>query len=111
MLSLGDTLKKGGKPFRFFNYLEDHPNFDSIVQGVWRSSFTGSMSGIWHTVKVVKSKLKDLHSTEFQGVRQKIDLWREELDKCQLGCKVLIWILFYLARKRIASVNLNTGCK
>lgn len=41
------------------------------------------MKGVWHTLKVIKGKMKMLHVNEFKGVHDRIDQFRRELGVVQ----------------------------
>jgi hypothetical protein len=85
VLSVADSPKGGGRPFRFFNYLADHSNFENIVESVWQqdSKFTG-MQKVWFKLKLVKNELKLLHKQEFAGIQERIKKWRDHLSHTQL---------------------------
>lgn len=74
-------VKIGGRPFRFFNYLVDHPGFLSLVEHSWKESSRGStMFSVWEILKLIKGRLKTLHHQEFKGIHDKINQARQQLE-------------------------------
>ena len=44
----------GGRPFRYFKSLPDHPDFLSLIQQAWSSKCEGyGLERVWHKLKVV----------------------------------------------------------
>ncbi|XP_056688579.1 uncharacterized protein [Spinacia oleracea] len=81
---------KGGRPFKIFNYLVDHPDFMDIVEQCWKETPPGNvMFSVWHRFKLIRHKLKLLHCKEFKGIQEKIDQSRLELDGIQDQLKLL----------------------
>ncbi|XP_056685522.1 uncharacterized protein [Spinacia oleracea] len=60
---------KGGRPFRFLNYLVEHSKFTSTIQTC--------------KLKEVKISLKRLHIEELSGITGRINQARSELDEVQ----------------------------
>ena len=55
-----------GRAFHFLNYLAAHKDFMEIVQGVWQIVHSGDvMEKVWHMLKGVKQKLKQLYVQQF----------------------------------------------
>ncbi|CAO2814044.1 unnamed protein product [Amaranthus hypochondriacus] len=66
---LAGVENKGGRPFRYFNYLSEHPEFQKVIQGVWDKSYNGrAMHRLWEKLKKVKGALKGLHTNHYQRV-------------------------------------------
>lgn len=73
-----------GRPFRFLNYLADHPDFLNVVEGVWRMEQRGSaMEQVWRKLKCLKGALKSSHVVQFQHIRDTILNCQSELDEIQ----------------------------
>ncbi|XP_056685902.1 uncharacterized protein [Spinacia oleracea] len=76
--------QRGSRPFKFFNYMAEHPKFHQIVQEGWGSIVNGTaMFQVWHKLKVIKQGLKTLHREEFARLEERIDGIRRELDDTQ----------------------------
>ncbi|XP_056685776.1 uncharacterized protein [Spinacia oleracea] len=76
--------QRGSRPFKFFNYMAEHPKFHQIVQEGWGSVVNGTpMFQVWHKLKVIKQGLKTLHRKEFARLEERIDGIRRELDDTQ----------------------------
>lgn len=83
------TCKKdghtGSRPFRFFNYMADHPRFNQVVQDGWKTNIQGTaMYQIWQKLKCVKQGLKTLHQKDFANLEERIDTIRNDLDVVQV---------------------------
>lgn len=83
VLDSGVAVKGGGRPFKFFNYLVNDPQFKVIVEGIWHDNVTSTLRGIWAETKLIKQKLRELHLIKFKGVRDHIMEKRSELAKVQ----------------------------
>ena len=67
LVSFEQMSSVGGRPFRYFKYLFDHPDFLSLVQQAWSYKCEGyGLKCVWHKWKVVKRNLKYLHLVHFQ---------------------------------------------
>ncbi|XP_021854438.2 uncharacterized protein [Spinacia oleracea] len=76
--------QRGSRPFKFFNYMAEHPKFHQIVQEGWGSVVNGTtMFQVWHKLKVIKQGLKTLYREEFARLEERIDGIRRELDDTQ----------------------------
>ncbi|XP_021860628.2 uncharacterized protein [Spinacia oleracea] len=90
LLSCNVNVCTGGRPFKFFNYMADHPNFLQTVQVGWSTR-------VWAKLKVVKQGLKHLHEKEFAKQEDIIDQIRTELSVVQTQLadnssdEVLLW--------------------
>ncbi|XP_075109039.1 uncharacterized protein LOC142180843 [Nicotiana tabacum] len=58
------------RPFKFYNCMADHPDFEQIVETNWKWK-VGTMEDIWQNLKSVKTALKQLNNKEFINVKQK----------------------------------------
>ena len=76
---------EGGKPFRFLNYLADHSKFASLIENSWgtRGKTGSAMFSLWSNLNLVKHKLKALHSEEFAGIKERIEMARSQLEIVQ----------------------------
>ena len=86
LVSFEQMSGAGGRPFRYFKSLPDHPDFLSLIQQAWSSKCEGyGLERVWHKLKVVKRNLKSLHLVHFQKLQEKINYWRSKLDQLQLA--------------------------
>lgn len=61
------------RPFKFLNYLTDHPEFLQRTEKAWNIKVAGyGTEIIWRKLQNVKKELKHLHSLEFQGIQNKL---------------------------------------
>ncbi|XP_021744067.1 uncharacterized protein LOC110710117 [Chenopodium quinoa] len=67
-----------GRPFRFLNYIADHPDFLDTVSQAW-----GSGNSVWQKLNSVKSSIKSLTSKQFGNIEEKIDQANDELSRIQ----------------------------
>ncbi|XP_056698108.1 uncharacterized protein [Spinacia oleracea] len=78
------NMKKGGRPFKFFNYMADHPQFFQAVQKGWeKNTTTSAMQNVWSKLKAVKVELKALHKQEFAQLETNIEKCRRDLEMAQ----------------------------
>lgn len=95
---------KGGRPFRFLNYMADHNNFDSVVGACWAGPFSGSaMAKVWHKLKRVKAELKQLHKEEFRHIHDRIEMLRSDLDEVQSQLQMIIVTFTWRKRTLVKS--------
>ncbi|XP_075088499.1 uncharacterized protein LOC142170480 [Nicotiana tabacum] len=60
-------------PFRFFNIWADHEQFNQIIAQGWAGTMAvGKMRNVCFKLKQLKPVFKQLNSTEFKGVSEKI---------------------------------------
>lgn len=84
LVHIKDDHKKGGRPFKFFNFLADNSQFEKVVTTDWHKPMGGTpLSGVWFKLKRLKAELKKLHSEEFAGITEKISPAQQELDLIQ----------------------------
>lgn len=84
LLSYKVNMQKGGRTFKFFNYMADHDHFLQAVQKGGSGVYSGStMLKVWGKLKSVKSELKTLHSKDFSQFDEKIECCKRELDVIQ----------------------------
>lgn len=84
LLKVGSDQQSGGRPFRFFNYLAQHSQFEKLVQQDWSKPIQGNpLSRIWFKLKRLKLQLKHLHKEEFAGIESRIQQSQQELDHVQ----------------------------
>lgn len=80
LLEFRDSYERGGgRPFRFFNYMAQHPRFLPMIEKVWADCPTSSMKQIWSALKVIRREIKLLHAIEFQGIHDMIKQCRDKL--------------------------------
>lgn len=74
----------GSKPFRFFNYLADHPDFMKIVKSNWTSQRqASSMADVWEKIKRLKQLMRRLSNHDLQGIQTKVSMIRNQLKELQ----------------------------
>ncbi|XP_010687394.1 uncharacterized protein LOC104901504 [Beta vulgaris subsp. vulgaris] len=75
LIHLNQQHHQGGRPFRFFNHLIEHPHFHEIVLEAWRQKgAASSLDDIWLKLKDVSKALKKLQITHYANV----ELHRQE---------------------------------
>ncbi|XP_021844124.1 uncharacterized protein [Spinacia oleracea] len=84
VMSCNIHLGGGNRPFKFFNYMEDHAQFLDVVRKGWDVSCprSGSMLKVWTKLKAVKQGLKELHHKDFAKLDERIEGLR--VDLCQI---------------------------
>nr|XP_009597573.1 uncharacterized protein LOC104093526 [Nicotiana tomentosiformis] len=76
------SCDKKKRHFKFYNCMEDHPDFGKIVEDNW-GLHEGSMAAIWQNLKNVRSALKQLNTKEFMNIAEKIRTIREKMKDIQ----------------------------
>ncbi|KAL3745498.1 hypothetical protein ACJRO7_014584, partial [Eucalyptus globulus] len=72
------------RPFKFFDYWSDHPNFSTIVQQAWETPVIGfSMYRLVSKLKVLKDSLKQLNREAFSNISSRTEEAREALRLVQ----------------------------
>lgn len=62
LLKRSTHLHKVGRPFKFFNYMVEHGDFDTILSSVWaHDSYGTMMKQEWRKLQVLKDIFKHLH--------------------------------------------------
>lgn len=76
--------RKSIKPFRFFDFLADHPQFLAIVQRVWRTIVIGNpMFCVCEKLKHLQQELKQLNKAEFGGISERVSAIKQDLESIQ----------------------------
>lgn len=78
-------VRGGGRPFGFFNYMAQHPQFLAMVEKIWNECPTSSMKQIWTALKAIKREMKVLYTSDFKGIHDRIKQWRDKLEQIQDG--------------------------
>lgn len=65
-------LSGGTKPFKFFNFLTDHPDFLATITNSWTASppHEHSLSSLSGKQKDIKIALKTLHKDNFSYIQK-----------------------------------------
>lgn len=72
------------KPFKYFHFWEDHPDFKSIVSQAWSTLVYGvPMFQLVSKLKLVKARLKLLNREEFSEISERVSEARENLSSIQ----------------------------
>ncbi|XP_075080165.1 uncharacterized protein LOC142165528 [Nicotiana tabacum] len=77
-ITIDDTKQEGRRPFKFFNYLASHQNFDEIVKQCWRKS-------IGHKIQVARSKLKGIQAQMTLPRNENEAILQEKVAKFELA--------------------------
>lgn len=78
----------GRKPFKFFNYLADYPNFERTVHENWART-KGKMNGVWQNLKTIRKEMKKLNArTKTSEMLHKVETELEELQSNMRGDNV-----------------------
>lgn len=65
--------KPSHKPFKFFDFLADHPKFLPIVQGVWRRIIIGNpMFCVYEKLKLLQSEFRNLNRQELSAISERV---------------------------------------
>ncbi|XP_021860322.1 uncharacterized protein [Spinacia oleracea] len=83
--------KGGGRPFKFLNYLANHVEFMPAVECCWKQDCKGTaIFSVWSRLKLIKNKLKKIDHRDFQGIHDRIEQARQQLEvvQAQLQCQV-----------------------
>jgi hypothetical protein len=84
VVSLTLTPKPIAKPFRFFDFLADHPLFLPTVQKVWRTIVLGNpMFCISEKQRSLQVEFKKLNTQEFSAISDRVKNARLKLDVLQ----------------------------
>lgn len=76
--------KPTSKPFKFFDFIADHPQFLSIVQGVWRKIIIGNpMFCIYEKLKLLQFELKKLNKKEYSAISERVVQTQSHLGSLQ----------------------------
>lgn len=74
--SINYSRGRRGRPFKFFNHMAAHPQFQALVDKAWKGSYDGvGFEKVWVKLKRVKTILKTLYKCEYEGIYEKIRLW------------------------------------
>lgn len=73
------------KPFKFFDFLADHPMFLPIVQGVWRRIFIGNpMFCVYAKLWSLQIELRKLNKNEFCAISDRVVQAQNTLESLQI---------------------------
>ncbi|XP_070015735.1 uncharacterized protein [Nicotiana sylvestris] len=79
-----EKSKDSPKPYRFYNYVVEHPELQKVVEKAWNTSNKWQgMERVWQKLKVVKQELKKMHTEEFKKVRDTVQTIRKQLQETQ----------------------------
>ncbi|XP_070007968.1 uncharacterized protein [Nicotiana sylvestris] len=71
-----------GRPFKFFNCLTEHPEFEQIISRRWENE-NRNMKDIWCNLKQIKEEMKSLNKRAFSNTTKKVQKLRENLANIQ----------------------------
>ncbi|XP_031392312.1 uncharacterized protein LOC116204371 [Punica granatum] len=84
MLKFGEKESTGPKPFKFFHFWTEHPEYMALVRRVWTEAQEGTpMEVLYKKLRSLKMHLKDFNRTEFGNVHTRINDLQSELAQVQ----------------------------
>ncbi|XP_019234784.1 PREDICTED: uncharacterized protein LOC109215219 [Nicotiana attenuata] len=81
-IEIEDYCDNKKRPFKFYNCMVDHPEFEKIIKENWYSQGR-KMAALWQNLKNVKEALKRFNRTEYMNITGKIKASREQLKDIQ----------------------------
>ncbi|XP_039001171.1 uncharacterized protein LOC120127313 [Hibiscus syriacus] len=73
------------KPFKFFNFWAQHPEFMNVVRESWQTSTHGSpMQNLFFKLKLLKTRLKSLNQHYYSDISARVKQKKLELETQQL---------------------------
>ncbi|KAI8530014.1 hypothetical protein RHMOL_Rhmol11G0021000 [Rhododendron molle] len=76
--------RKSTKPFKFFDFIADHPQFFTVVQQVWRKVIIGNpMFCVSEKLKLLQRELKFINNRDFSDVSKRVVDTRQLLESLQ----------------------------
>uniref|UniRef100_A0A0V0HDY1 Putative ovule protein n=1 Tax=Solanum chacoense TaxID=4108 RepID=A0A0V0HDY1_SOLCH len=84
-IRLADEPQRPPRPFRFYNCLADHYDFNKIVDVAWQEHTTADtiLGRTWQKVQHVRRGFKQLDTGEYKKVGAKVKCLRELLTQIQ----------------------------
>lgn len=83
-INIMEHKDKCKKPFKFYNCLAQHHEFEDRVKKGWQLHGRG-MQGVWKNLNKIKLEMQQLNYREFKDVSDRVTKLRKELeDKQQL---------------------------
>ena len=80
IVRMGLPLPRLWKPFKFFNFLTEHADFESAVVRAWDTPFDGSpLYKICSKLKCVKEGLKQLNCKSYSDLNSRVNSARQRL--------------------------------
>ena len=84
IIRLGISFQRLNKPFKFFNFLADHPSFEGLVEDAWDTSIPGSpLYQFCRKLKSLKAQLEILNQESFSKLPFRLSAARESLYAVQ----------------------------
>lgn len=81
---LNPDSRKVLKPFKFFNFLADHPEFLSTIQKVWRRVIIGNpMFVACEKLRSLKVDLKKLNTKDYNDITNRTLAAKQQLDQIE----------------------------
>jgi hypothetical protein len=72
------------KPFKFFNFLADHPQFLQTIQGVWRRVILGNqMFCVFEKFKLLQAEFKKLNNKDYSDISTRVLSVQKQLESVQ----------------------------
>lgn len=72
-VTIDEKQEKGGKPFKFCNFIAYHPEFIVTVQKEWSNKKSNNpIEVVWKNLSKLKHGLKKMKVKEFHGIQHKI---------------------------------------
>lgn len=84
MLRFGAKENAGPKPFKFFHFWTEHPEYLKLVERVWMEVQEGNpMAVLYKKLRNLKRHLKDFNRSYFGDVHAKVDALQTQLAQIQ----------------------------
>ncbi|KAL7237760.1 hypothetical protein ACSBR2_003959 [Camellia fascicularis] len=85
VITLDPNVSNFRKPFKFFDFWADHPDFIQKVDEVWRKYIKGSpMFRVCQKLRTLKPILKNLNKKEFSDITTRVSHAKDQLVSAQI---------------------------
>lgn len=84
LVTLGQTMQTGPRPFKFFNHWTRNPEFHEIVRRAWSGHLPGNpMQVLYRKLRLLKQELKELGKRTSSDISMTISKLRTDLQAIQ----------------------------
>ncbi|XP_058192110.1 uncharacterized protein LOC131309505 [Rhododendron vialii] len=85
MVNINPSPQKFKKPFKFFDFLGDHPQFLNVVQKVWQGVVIGNpMFCVCEKLRLLQPEFKQLNDREFSDISKRVIDTRSKISSLVL---------------------------